>query len=453
MTHSSTLAWPVPRSSTNRVILCCFFAILAEGYDVGVLGAILPALAEYEAWALSPLELGALGSYALIGMMIGAMAIGTLSDRFGRRAMLLSAVLVFSLAQVGVALSPTPEVFGLFRFIGGLGMGGVIPVAAALTIEYSPPAKRSFNYGVMYSGYSLGILSAGLVALVLLEPVGWRGVVAIGALPVLFLPLLARFTPESLESLLTRGRSADAQRVAVKLRIDPYDENDWKPVPKADGKQYSTIDSIKVMFRGKTALGTIGFWISLFCGLLLVYGLNTWLPSLMRDAGYDLGSSLTFLIVFSLASAIGGLLIGGIADRWGKKICLVIFYLIGAVGILMLMFPNTIVINYAFVALAGVGSISTSLVLTGWVADYYPAYARATATGWALSFARVGAIMGPLIGGWIAAAQVSFEWNFVIFALIGGIAALFVMLIPTRGGEQSVQQTSPEATDLPTIPK
>lgn len=194
------------------------------------------------------------------------------------------------------------------------------------------------------------------------------------------------------------------------------------------------------MFKGKMALGTIGFWISLFCGLLLVYGLNTWLPSLMRDAGYDLGSSLTFLMVFSLASAIGGLLIGGIADKWGKKVCLVTFYLIGSVGILMLMFPNNIFINYAFVALAGVGSISTSLVLTGWVADYYPAYARGTATGWALSFARIGAISGPLIGGWIGSAQLPFEWNFVIFAIIGGIAALFILMIPTKGGEQSVQQ-------------
>src|SRR5699024_4579992 len=147
----------------------------------------------------------------------------------------------------------------------------------------------------------------------------------------------------------------------------------------------------------------------LVCGLLRGDGLENWLLSVMRDAGYDLGSSLTAVLVFSLASAIDGVLIGGIADKWGKKVCLVTFYLIGAVGILMLMFPNNIFINYAFVALAGVGSISTSLVLTGWVADYYPAYARGTATGWALSFARIGAISGPLIGGWIGSAQLPFE--------------------------------------------
>ena len=180
------------------------------------------------------------------------------------------------------------------------------------------------------------------------------------------------------------------------------------------------------------------FWVALFGGMLLVYGLNTWLPSIMRKAGYDLGSSLTFLVVFSLASAIGGILLGRAADRWGKKLILVLFYLVGAVGILLLMFPNVLVVNYLFVALAGIGSISTSLVLTGWVADYYPAHTRATATGWALSFARVGAIAGPLIGGAIAGAGLPIQWNFVLFAVVGGIAAVSIALIPQRAAAEGV---------------
>ncbi|NJE66677.1 MFS transporter [Brevibacterium sp. LS14] len=439
--------WPVPKSSVRRVLICCFIPILAEGYDVGVIGAILPALAGYTPWQLSPIELGALGSWALVGMLIGAMCIGSLSDRFGRRSMIGVSVILFAGAQLGVALAPTPEVFGFFRLIGGLGMGGIIPVCAALTIEFSPPNRRSLNYGLMYSGYSLGILLSGLTALLLVEQFGWRLVVGLGVLPILILPFLLRSTPESLEYLLTRHQFERAQRMADRLRIDPYRSADWAPAPKADGKRYSPVDSIKVMFSREYALGTIGFWISLFCGLLLVYGLNTWLPSLMRAAGYDLGSSLTFLIVFSLASAIGGVLIGNIADRWGKKVCLTVFYLVGACGILLLMFPNQIFINYAFVSLAGVGSISTSLVLTGWVADYYPSYARGTATGFALSFARLGAISGPLLGGWIGSAQLPFQWNFVVFAGIGALAAFSVMAIPTRNRERSETQVRRLAYD------
>ncbi|MCJ8506167.1 MFS transporter [Kocuria flava] len=425
-------AWPVPRTTTNRVLLACWLAILAEGYDVGVLGAVLPALAEYRAWDLTPLELGGLGSYALVGMLVGAMVIGTLSDRVGRRRMMLVSVALFTTMQLGAALAPTPEMFGLFRLLGGLGMGGIIPVAAALTIEYSPPRRRSFNYGVMYSGYSLGILVAALVALALLPELGWRWVVGVGALPVLLLPVLALLVPESLEHLVAKGRHEDAARTAGRLGVDPFVPADWTPAPAAGAaaRPVGWRQSLAAMFARGWLRPTVFFWISLFCGMVLVYGLNTWLPAIMRAAGYELGPALMFLVVFSLASAIGGMVLGRAADAWGKKLVLVVFYLLGGAGILLLMFPNSLVVNYVFVALAGIGSISTSLVLTGWVAEYYPAHSRATATGWALSFARVGAISGPLIGGWIGSAQLPFQWNFGVFAAVALVAAGAVALIP-----------------------
>ncbi|MGA8788416.1 MAG: aromatic acid/H+ symport family MFS transporter [Paenarthrobacter sp.] len=421
--------WNVPQKTTGLVLFCCWLAILAEGYDVGVLGAILPALAEYKEWNLSPLALGGLGSYALIGMLIGALFIGTLSDLVGRKKMLLASMAIFTLTQAGAAWAPTPELFGLFRLIGGLGMGGVIPVAAALTIEYSAPNKRSYNYGLMYSGYSLGIVAAALAALFVLPMGGWRAVVAIGAAPVVLIPIIWKFLPESLEFLESKGRKTEAKALATKLNISNY-----APVvavaPKAGVQADPWWKTITTMFSKKYLRSTVFFWISLFCGLVLVYGLNTWLPSIMKKAGYDLGSSLTFLLVFSLASAIGGLLLGRAADKYGKKLILVVFYILGGLGIMLLVFPNTMVVNLLFVAFAGVGSISTSLVLTGYIADYYPAKVRGTATGWALSFARLGAISGPLIGGWIAGSKLPFEANFAIFAGIAVLAAGAVAMIP-----------------------
>lgn len=172
---------------TARVLMVCWLAILFEGYDVGVMGVVLPALADDKAWHLSPLQLGALGSYGLLGMFFGAFLIGTLSDLLGRRRMLLTCAALFSLTMAGAAWAPTPGWFALFRFVGGLGLGGVIPVAAALTIEYSAPHRRNFNYGLMYSGYSLGILCAAAVAIQLLPELGWRGVVACGAVPLVLL--------------------------------------------------------------------------------------------------------------------------------------------------------------------------------------------------------------------------------------------------------------------------
>jgi AAHS family benzoate transporter-like MFS transporter len=450
MAIPTSTQWPVPPKTTNRVLFACWLAILAEGYDVGVLGAVLPALAEYKAWNLSPIELGGLGSYALVGMLIGAMTIGTLSDRIGRKKMLLMSVAIFTVTQLGAALAPTPELFGLFRLLGGLGMGGIIPVAAALTIEYSAPKRRSFSYGLMYSGYSFGILVAALVAILLLPTLGWRWVIAVGFLPVVLIPILARILPESLEYLMSKGRNAEAAKLASKLHVTPFVETDWTPALSSDAavRPVGWRDSLSVMFSRGYRRPTVFFWISLFCGMVLVYGLNTWLPSIMRKAGYDLGPALTFLVVFSLASAIGGMVLGRAADAYGKKLILVVFYLLGGVGVLMLMFPNNIFINYVFVALAGIGSISTSLVLTGWVADYYPSYARATATGWALSFARIGAISGPLIGGWIGSAQLPFQWNFIVFASVAIIAASAVALIPKVPGpvRQSGLLTPADAT-------
>lgn len=433
--------WNVPKRTTGLVLICCWLAILAEGYDVGVLGAVLPALAEYKQWNLSPLALGGLGSYALIGMLVGALFIGTLSDLVGRKKMLLASMVIFTLTQAGAAWAPTPELFGLFRLIGGLGMGGVIPVAAALTIEYSAPNRRSYNYGLMYSGYSLGIVAAALAAMFVLPVGGWRAVIAIGAAPIVLLPIIWKFLPESLEYLESKGRKTEAKALAAKLEIA-----DYQPVATVAqlGSQASshTADpwwkTITTMFSRKYLRSTVFFWVSLFCGLVLVYGLNTWLPSIMKKAGYDLGSSLTFLLVFSLASAIGGLLLGRAADKYGKKLILVVFYILGGLGIMLLVFPNTMVVNLLFVAFAGVGSISTSLVLTGYIADYYPAKVRGTATGWALSFARLGAISGPLIGGWIAGSKLPFEANFAIFAGIAVVAAAAVAMIPKPQPEVTV---------------
>ncbi|MDX4946293.1 aromatic acid/H+ symport family MFS transporter [Providencia manganoxydans] len=412
--------------TTMKVLLVCWMSILFEGYDVGVMGAVLPTLAEYKQWSLTPLELGALSSYALVGMFFGAFIIGTLSELYGRRRMLLICVCLFSLTMLGAALAPTPWFFGIMRFIGGIGLGGVIPVAAALTIEYSPAEKRSFNYGIMYSGYSLGILSAALVAIWLLEHFGWRSVIAFGALPLLLIWPMARILPESLEYLSNKGMHIQAQTLADKLDIQYQ-----APVQQHPQKQ-SIKDIVAVVFAWRYLRATTCFWVALFCGMLLVYGLNTWLPSIMRKEGYNLGSSLTFLIVFSLASALGGLFLGKIADRYGVRGSVSFFFLLGAVGVGALIFKQNIYVNYLLVAFAGVGSISAALILTGYIANYYPANVRASATGWALSFSRIGAMSGPMFGAYIASLGIASSWNFIAFAIVAVVASLAVMLLPKR---------------------
>lgn len=422
--------WGVPPRLTRLVLFGCWLTILAEGYDVGVIGAVLPAVADDASWDLDPVALGGLAAWALFGMLVGALFIGALSDRLGRKRMLLVSMSLFTLAQLGAALAPTPLAFGLFRFVGGLGMGGVIPVAAALTIEYSPPNRRSWNYGLMYSGYSLGIVVSALTAMALLPTLGWRWVVGLGAAPIILMPLIAWIIPESLESLENRGLPQRAATLATKLGISPY--TPALPPALAPGAAVPWHHIFFQLFSRKYLRSTVTLWLALFCGMLLVYGLNSWLPSIMREAGYSLGPALAFLLVFSLSAAAGGLLLGRLSDRFGQKPVLVIWYLLGGIACLALVFPGSMAVNLVFVGISGVGSISTSLVLTGYITDYYPSTMRGTATGWALSFARVGAIMGPMVGGWIAALAVGVEWNFIVFGGVAVLAALLVIAIPKK---------------------
>lgn len=424
-------AWPPSAQPTTRlVLLLCWLAILAEGYDIGVLGAVLPALASEPGWNLTPLQLGALGSYTVFGMLIGGLLVGTLSDLYGRKPLFVACLSLFTVCMAATALAPTPFVFGLFRFVAGLGLGGIIPIAAALTVEYSPPHRRSLNYGLMYSGYSLGILAAALVGRWLLPEYGWRPVVLVGALPIVIVPLMVWRLPESLDFLVEKGRTEKAAHLATGLGL---------PVPArrtAAGEAIGWRAILAEIFSPQNARATLAFWTALFMGLLLVYGLGQWLPQIMRRAGYELGDSLLFLAVFSFTSAIGGIVLGRLADRFGVRRTVFCTYLLGAAGIAALSLKGSIVMNYAFVAIAGFGSVSSSLILTGYLAQYLEPRVRAGGTGWALSFARIGAFCGPLLGGYVASLGVDPNWNFYVFALVGLVAALATAAIPSRRAGQ-----------------
>jgi len=416
----------ISHSKSLLVVLICWLAIFAEGYDVGVLGAILPALSTDSVWHLSPLQLGAMGSYTVLGMLVGGIVVGTLSDLHGRKPMFLGCLLLFAICTAITAWSPTPVWFGVSRFAAGLGLGGIIPLAAALTIEYSPAAKKNVNYGIMYSGYSLGLFAAAIVGRWLLPDYGWRPVVLIGAVPVLFVPLMAWLLPESLDFLVSRGRSEAARRLAARLDV---------AVPARTVSSDVHIGWRAVLgeiFSPRNAFATACFWIALFMGLLLVYGLAQWLPQIMRKSGYDLGDSLLFLAVFSFTSAIGGIVLGRWADRFGVRLTVTLSFLLGAVGIALLAFKGSIWLNYAVVAVAGFGTVSASLILTGYLASYLQPFVRAAGTGWALSFSRIGALCGPLMGGYIASLNVDPKWNFYVFAMVAAIAALATALIPSR---------------------
>lgn len=433
--HEWQHAESIPAALTWRVVGICLFMIFVEGYDVGIYGAVLPTLTHGTGWVLSELQLGAIASCSLAGMMIGAMGAGTLSDLLGRRTMLLASVGLFSLMMGAAALAPSPGWFAAFRVIGGLGLGGVIPTAAALTVEYSPPARRSFNYALIYTGYSIGGVLVALVAMFWLPVHGWRLLFGIGAVPSIALPFVARCVPESLQFLLAQRRFGEARETAARfgitrLNVDAIGDG-------GGGSPQNTaprgIQPVRALFEPSHLRATLAFWLAMFMGLLLLYGLSTWLPQLMRKSGFPLGSSLSLLLTLNVTAAVGSLAGGAVADRFGSKVVVSTLYLLAGASLCALAGAHGQIETYVLVGIAGLGSIGNTMLLGAYITRYYPPHNRATGIGWALGVGRFGAIAGPLIGGALAQSHAPLPWNFHVFAVAGVLAAGAVCLVPARG--------------------
>jgi AAHS family benzoate transporter-like MFS transporter len=406
------------------VTALCWIALFSEGYDMGALGAVLPVMMGDSQWHISPVTAGLVGSAALAGMFFGGYLMGLLADRFGRKPAYLTAFTLFSLASGVGALMPTVPAFSLCRFLAGIGVGGIVPIASALTSEYATAGKANRYYAVMYSGYSVGIFAAAAVSALSVQVLGWRFVIGLGAAPLLLLPVVMRNLPESIRFLQSRGRFDDARRLAERLKLPlPVFQPAAAAAPRA---------GIRALFQPGYAQATWGFWLTTFAAMILVYGLNTWLPQIMRTAGYDLGSSIMFLGVFALSSAVGGVGLGLLADRIGQGATIVAGFAMGALAILCLVQHHALVVTYIIVAVAGIGAVSSAVMVTSYLSSYFPPEYRATAVGSCLSFSRFGAVIGPVLGGFVAKWHLDISWNFKIFAMAAILAALSITLVPRR---------------------
>lgn len=421
---------------TRWVVVLCWVAVALDGFDLVVLGAVTPALLEYQPWGLTPPQVGTITSLGLVGMMIGALSIGTLADLIGRRKAIMLSVTSFSLFTGLCAAAPSPEVFGLMRFLAGLGLGGLIPTAAALVSEYARMRRGSSSITFMMTGYHVGAVLTALLAILVLPGLGWRAMFVIGVLPALILvPLMLKNLPESLSFLIAHGRRGEAEELAAGygITLEPEEVREVRAEEKVSGGGRSGV--IKTLFSGGYVLGTLTFWVASFMGLLLVYGLNQWLPTIMRDAGYALGAALAFLLVLNLGAVIGLLLAGPLADRYGSKVACAGWFAFAAVFLFLLSVQMPLPLTYLAVTVTGIFVFSAQVLLYAYVSKHYPTSGRGTALGWAAGIGRLGAICGPLLGGLLVGAGLAVPWGFYAFALVGLLGAVFIALVPKSPAE------------------
>lgn len=434
----ATAAGTVPKTTSRfLVVALCSATIIIDGYDLIVYGTVVPTLLGGGAeWTLTKPQAGAIGAYALVGMLIGAIGIGTITDLVGRRRIMIGCITWFTVAMMFTALAPTPELFGLARFAAGLGLGGVVPTAIALTIEYAHPRHRSATNALMFCGYSIGGILVSLTAIAVIPALGWRAMFWIGAaMGLLLLPLVVRLLPESASYLLVRGRRAEAEALARR-----FDLTLTEPEVTV-GTKRSVWSGLRSLFAPNLLAGTVLLWLGTAMGLLLVYGLNTWLAQIMREAGYDLNSAIAFLLAMNVGAIVGTPLLGALADRVGSKPVTAAMFLSAALCIFLLSFALPGPMLYLLVAIAGACTVGTTILVNAYTANFYPTHVRATGLGWALGVGRLGAIVGPLYGSFVLASGWGIDANFYAFAIPALLGVPCMLLMPAlRGDDRPVRK-------------
>ncbi|SCC14128.1 Predicted arabinose efflux permease, MFS family [Pseudarthrobacter enclensis] len=388
-----------PSSRVSRwPVWLCWLAMVLDGFDLVVLGTVIPTLIKTGELGFDAVGATLVATISLVGVGAGALFIAPLSDRFGRRKLMVACVLWFSVFTLAVAWAPNVAVFGVFRFLAGVGLGACLPVALAYMNDYAKAGSAGKSTTRTMTGYHVGAVATAFLALLVIPD--WRIMFVVGGIAGLVLaPFLWFKLPETL--------------------------------PAAETARTQEQTGFRDLARKPYPLVAVAIAAASFMGLLLVYGLNTWLPQLMASAGYPVSAGLSLLLVLNLG-AVAGLIIAGIlADKHGTKPIVLLWFGLSAacLALLSIKVDNAFLLN-ALVFVTGVFVFSAQVLVYAWVSQLFPARLRATALGFAAGVGRVGAIAGPAVTGGLVAAGIAYPWGFYAFAAAGALAVLALVAVP-----------------------
>jgi AAHS family 4-hydroxybenzoate transporter-like MFS transporter len=408
----------------------CSLIVFVDGFDAQAMGYVAPALTT--AMDIPRSVLGPVISSGLVGMMVGAMVSGPMADQFGRRPVLLGCVLIFGIGSLLTATAQTVEGLAAFRALTGLGMGGAMPNAIALTSEYMPQRRRGTAVTTMICGFSLGAAVGGFVAAALIPRLGWQSVFVVGGVaPLLIAGAAFLWLPDSIRFLLIKdARDPRARKYLEQIAPDVALPDTLSP--GVDESESRKGFAVAQLFSGRRATGTALIWVVYFMNLLNLYFLNSWLPTIMSDASIPVATAIRLTALFQVGGIGGALVLGALLDRyfsfWVLAACFLwaaaCVFLIGAAGASTVLLAVTI-------ASAGLGIIGGQNACHALTAAFYPTAIRSTGVGWALGIGRIGSIVGPVLGGLLLARGVPIGqvfWVAAIPALIATLAAAGVAL-------------------------
>jgi AAHS family 4-hydroxybenzoate transporter-like MFS transporter len=379
------------------VVLLCGLVMFLDGFNTQGISYMAPAIAKE--WHLSKGALGPIFSSALVGLMIGYLALSPLSDRFGHRPTIIAATAIFALATLGSIGVHDLTQLKILRLITGLGLGAAAPSAVALTGEFSPKRLRATFVLIIYCGFSAGFVVAGMTAGALIPTHGWRSMFVAGAVaPLLLLPALVLWLPESLAFLARRGRHERA--TGVIRRIDPSVPEDARLQVDALAKGRA---SLAALFTGGMGLGTVLLWVVFAINLGEFYALQSWLPTILGGLHYSTAVVVGATTLTTVGGIVAAFITGPCMDRLGAYGTVAAIYVLG----FLFMLATGAGLHAGFAVLMAVNFLSGCCISGGQksvialAAVFYPADVRSTGVGWALGIGRIGGILAPL---WLGAA-------------------------------------------------
>ena len=404
-----------------RLLATCAAVLFLDGFDTQAIGFVAPALARE--WGVTKVALGPVFSAGLFGLMIGALLLGPLADRVGRKKIIIVSTVAFGLGALVTTLVQDVSSLIVIRFLTGLGLGGAMPNAIALTSEFNPRRRRATMVMIMFCGFSVGAALGGLLAAALIPQFGWRSVFVVGGVaPLLLAPILAVKLPESVRFLaLTRG--FDARVAQLLLLVNPGAV--FAPATRfvVDEPKLSGIP-VKHLFTSGRTVPTLLLWVVFFMSLLDLYFLSNWLPTVLNDFGASLSQAAVIGSMLQIGGVVGTVALGSVIDRFSfRALALVYFAAVFAVGAIGQLGHSAVFVTVAIFA-AGFCIVGGQIAANALAAGYYPTSVRATGVGWALGIGRVGAIVGPLIGG----ALLDMKWSAGEVFLMAAAAALCAAL-------------------------
>ncbi|MEV6296728.1 aromatic acid/H+ symport family MFS transporter [Streptomyces sp. NPDC051896] len=416
---SSNTSGTTRRTGTDRrnvwTVVLCWITVMLEGYDLVVLGAIIPTLLKTHHLGMTAGDATTVATLSLVGVAIGAVLVGPLADRLGRRLLLIGSVVLFSVFTLLVPLAGSVTMFAVLRLIAGLGLGACMPVSLTMMSEHMPAERRARASTLTMTGYHTGAVITSLLALQVTT--NWQVLFYVLGGAGLVVAVVQWFRLPESEAFVRAKEAPASSRV-------PFTEL-LKPAYLRAG---------------------IGIWVASFMGLLLVYGLNTWLPKLMNDAGYPVPTAVTQLLVLNVGGVAGLVLGGFVADRRGIKLTTLAWFAVSVamLACLSIRMHSDLLLN-TVVFFTGVFVFSAQVLVYAYVTHFYPAPVRGTALGSASGIGRIGSIVGPSITGALVAAGIGHPWGFYFFAAVAVLGFVAVLTLPGRAGPGQQEALEPAA--------